>query len=288
MQKRKNRTIMRQSTLSHWIKGYQDQSAVKRPADAPDGVSRNNIDADPGCTSNNNKNKSLGKSAKLQTSPLEGTHKDLSTKPNLETKFLTTSNRHLSRIGIRCIPCPMHRIVDVSRLNDLLLPIKYPPSFYQKLVNTENSAFFAIIALYSEEIKSLSTLTSLTRPDSVIKQDKAVGAITGRILNDELYILTLCTLSSFSGMGIATALIATLEFEGIKQHDVLHTSAHVWKGSPEIANWYVRRGFEIEQDIADFFHKLTPPSAFLMRRRILRHSRILHVSSGGYSESAAI
>lgn len=45
--------------------------------------------------------------------------------------------------------------------------------------------------------------------------------------------------------------------------------AHVWESNEEALEWYVKRGFEVEEKVVDgYYRKLRPSGARIVRRRI--------------------
>lgn len=160
---------------------------------------------------------------------------------------------------------PPH-ISNLRQINALLLPVTYADSFYARIVephSTFGDLSFSRVVLWSEDNA----------------EPKVIGGIVCRIdpcadSSDryELYIQSLALLSPYRSQGLATALLENvLQAVRHAQKNINITSifAHVWTKNDEAIDWYLARSFKKEGNaINDYYRRLKPDSAWLLRRKI--------------------
>ena len=158
------------------------------------------------------------------------------------------------------------------RLITLLLPIKYPESFYKESVADPSEASLARVAIWNEQ----SVSENSSSPGS--STSKVVGGIQCRLENSpsmppgeqHLYIQTIAVLAPFRQLGIATHLLDSMFSTVVKHYErVTSVYAHVWEANQEALEWYERRGFVAEGALVkDYYRRLKPSGARVVRRRI--------------------
>lgn len=80
--------------------------------------------------------------------------------------------------------------------------------------------------------------------------------------------MTLCTLSPFRRLGVATALLQHL-LDTAKAWGADEVYAHVWESNYEALEWYKRRGFVVEDGVFEnYYRKLRPSGARIVRFHI--------------------
>ncbi|KAL9041992.1 MAG: hypothetical protein Q9214_003921, partial [Letrouitia sp. 1 TL-2023] len=183
------------------------------------------------------------------------------------------------------------------RIITLLLPIRYPDSFYAESTANTNSSSLARVALWQPQpqlqyqalephLETPNTTPSFpsvlaTNPEP--KPSTVVAGIQCRIEllpasryssapEHQCYIQTLALLSPYRSKGIATALlqsIITVLLTHPKYTTVKSMYAHVWEANKEALEWYRKRGFTVEEGVVEgYYRKLTPNTARVVRRRI--------------------
>lgn len=89
-----------------------------------------------------------------------------------------------------------------------------------------------------------------------------------------LYVQTLATLSPYRSLGVASALLdaivtAALQYHSSASGHVVEVYAHVWEANEDALEWYVKRGFQIEQGVVEgYYRKLRPSGARIVKRRL--------------------
>jgi len=192
--------------------------------------------------------------------------------------------------NISIIPVSEVTIDAYRRLITLLLPIRYPDKFYKESVANSTPSSLALCAIWHDspqnkkrKIKSPDDNTSTTAVGS-----KVVAGIQCRLEpipttpTDassvppvySLYVQTIASLSPYRSLGIGTALLDAVITAAIRYHSrsdakVVEIYAHVWEVNREVLDWYVKRGFQVEQGIVQgYYRKLKPSGARVVRRRL--------------------
>jgi hypothetical protein len=77
--------------------------------------------------------------------------------------------------------------------------------------------------------------------------------------------MTICVLSPFRRLGVATTLLADV-LRTARNWDVVDVYAHVWEENFDALGWYARRGFAVEPDVVPgYYRKLKPDGARIVR-----------------------
>ncbi|KAL9610925.1 MAG: hypothetical protein Q9167_004403 [Letrouitia subvulpina] len=183
------------------------------------------------------------------------------------------------------------------RIITLLLPIRYPDSFYAESTANTTSSSLARVALWQpqpqpqsrapkphpETPKTTRSLHPVLAIDSEPELPTVVAGIQCRIEpqpispyfsapEHQCYIQTLALLSPYRSKGIATALlhsIITVLLTHAEYATVRSLYAHVWEANEEALEWYRKRGFTVEEGVVEgYYQKLTPNTARVVRRGI--------------------
>ncbi|PWY83516.1 hypothetical protein BO70DRAFT_361629 [Aspergillus heteromorphus CBS 117.55] len=190
-------------------------------------------------------------------------------------------------------------IPSLTRITGLLLPIRYPNSFYTATITDPVIASLSRVAIYHDHpvaaAPASATPPSLTSP--AIGTDKVIGGIrcrlerlpptTAELLQGtstseptNLYIQTLHLLSPYRGYGIAASLLNSLLFsnsdlsssgspgprsaqqvsELVKHYNIRTVTAHVHEANDEGLKWYVARGFQVEDGVVENYYRRLKPS----------------------------
>jgi ribosomal protein S18 acetylase RimI-like enzyme len=177
-------------------------------------------------------------------------------------------------------PIREKHIQPLKRINSLLLPINYPDSFYQKIVDPQNSPNFSRVILWHEPLTLKSVFSSSSEP-------KVVGGIVCRLERDEstrtsaIYIQSLALLSPYRSHGLATRVLDNI-IQGVVNtpqigYPVTSLYAHVWTENAEGLEWYTARGFTREEPIVqDYYRRLQPGNAWIMRRPLVPSDYLRH------------
>ncbi|KAF8536055.1 acyl-CoA N-acyltransferase [Trichophaea hybrida] len=150
-------------------------------------------------------------------------------------------------------------LASLKRLNSLLLPINYRESFYKDILTNPTDAALSRVAFWDGGVSIIGGIRGKWEPPSPSSGNKNGGKI---------YLMTICVLSPFRRLGVATALLADV-IETAKQWGVKEIYAHVWVENHEAQGWYERRGFTIDEDVVEgYYRKLRPSGAKIVRLKI--------------------
>ena len=198
---------------------------------------------------------------------------------------------------------PIHtaHVPALMRTTGLLLPVRYPNSFYTATITDPMVASVSRVAVYHEQD---ATKPSPSSPSSVSSSDKVIGAIRSRVEFDTspyahppgskiLYIQALHLLSPYRGNGIATSLFESLIYAPdptyssqsqrqtketqrrrrlsaiVKHYNIRTVSAHVHETNDEALAWYAARGFSVQSDVIEgYYRRLKPGGAKIVTLRL--------------------
>ena len=201
-------------------------------------------------------------------------------------------------------PITVSTLPAYRRLITLLLPIRYPDEFYKDSVANSTPSSLSLCALWPEtprpgkrKLDSLNDgmLSSVPAMDSL--ETKVIGGIQCRLESlpcppptispttsttppsplqqpHNLYIQTLAVLSPYRSLRIATAVLdaivsTTLIHYPPQNIDVKEVYAHVWEANEEALEWYIKRGFDVGEEVVEgYYRKLRPSGARVVRRRV--------------------
>ena len=201
-------------------------------------------------------------------------------------------------------PITVSSLPAYRRLITLLLPIRYPDKFYKDSVADSTPSSLALCALWPEtprpgkrKLDSLNDGMLSSAPAIDGPEEKVIGGIQCRLESlpcppptisptisatppsppqqpHNLYIQTLAVLSPYRSLGIATALLDAIVSTALTHcpaHNinVKEVYAHVWEANEEAIRWYIKRGFDVGEDVVEgYYRKLRPSGARVVRRRV--------------------
>jgi len=164
-------------------------------------------------------------------------------------------------------PIEPHHLQPIRRINSLLLPINYPDSFYNRILEPHLSLnipiSFSRVILWKDANAEPKVIGGV-----VCRVDPNVSSPTAF----DLYIQSLALLSPYRSKGLVTAVLEDI-LNTIKEHQE-HVSisslyAHVWTENTEALTWYDCRGFVKEGGMINgYYRRLKPDTAWLLRRMI--------------------
>ncbi|KAK7528394.1 uncharacterized protein IWZ02DRAFT_369790 [Phyllosticta citriasiana] len=180
--------------------------------------------------------------------------------PNVEIAHINASTLHSFR-----------------RLNSLLLEISYPAKFYDETLSDPVVHGLSLAAFWRDDVGNKRTTTSTSTKSATAAPPRKpilVAGIRCRVLEPStlpgpvLYIATLATLSPYRGLGLAGHLLARVTGAAVREHGVQTVVAHVWERNEEGLAWYRARGFEVLGKEDEYYRRLRPTGAWVVRRRI--------------------
>jgi ribosomal protein S18 acetylase RimI-like enzyme len=192
-----------------------------------------------------------------------------------------TPHPHITIDTIRTAHIP-----SLTRITGLLLPIRYPNSFYTNTITDPVVASLSRVAIYHDH-----PVAAAPNPSATSGSDKVIGGIRCRLEKQDpdrevqgrvatnLYIQTLHLLSPYRGHGVAASLLNSLIFasppdskgksqvsEIVKHYNIRSVTAHVHEANEDGLRWYVARGFKVQDGIVEgYYRRLQPSGAKVVR-----------------------
>lgn len=194
------------------------------------------------------------------------------------------------------VPVTDAHIPALRRINALLLPVNYTEGFYTAILDPAQSGLFSRAILFRDAggaddpaafpaPKVVGGLVCRLEPSPF---EPATGAYSldlarrarGRVSPPHsrvLYVQSLGVLAPYRGLGLAAAAVEGI-FEAVRAVtadawgnglNIGWIYAHVWTENHEALEWYTRRGFERDARIENYYFKLQPASAWVMKRRVV-------------------
>jgi ribosomal protein S18 acetylase RimI-like enzyme len=195
-------------------------------------------------------------------------------------------------------PVNTAHIPSLSRITGLLLPIRYPNSFYTATVTDPVIASVSRVAIYHDHpVAAAPSFTPVQSPTA--GTDKVIGGIRCRLERisqtssegqseqeqepTNLYIQTLHLLSPYRGYGIAASLLNSLLFSSppnpsaasaqsykvsglVKHYNIHSVTAHVHEANEDGLKWYISRGFQVEEGtVENYYRRLKPSGARIVK-----------------------
>ncbi|OJJ56008.1 hypothetical protein ASPSYDRAFT_97118, partial [Aspergillus sydowii CBS 593.65] len=199
-------------------------------------------------------------------------------------------------------PVSTAHIQSLSRITGLLLPIRYPNSFYTATVTDPVIASVSRVAIYHDHPVAAAPAPAPTQSPTS-GTDKVIGGIRCRLERlptssseapsqsgkkqepTNLYIQTLHLLSPYRGYGVAASLLNSLLFSSpsaspklgyklsdlVKHYNIRAVTAHVHEANEDGLNWYISRGFQVEEGIVEnYYRRLKPSGARIVKLELQR------------------
>jgi N-alpha-acetyltransferase 50 len=187
------------------------------------------------------------------------------------------------------VPVTEAHIPALRRINSLLLPVSYTESFYKAILDPAQSGLFSRAILFDDgdasvapkvvgglvcrlEPSPFDPASGIYSVDLARRARERVSPPDSRVL----YVQSLGVLAPYRGLGLAAAAV-----EGV--FDAVHAVvsdvrgnglnigwvyAHVWTENHDGLAWYAKRGFEKDAKLENYYMKLQPGSAWVMKRRV--------------------
>lgn len=223
------------------------------------------------------------------SSTAAGSHNGLTFEPEPFPRALERTRTPHPNVTID--PIKSSHLAPLTRITGVLLPIRYPSSFYTATINDPIVASVSRVAVYHDH-PATSTLGISPFSSSFANSDKVIGAIRCRLeplpatmtspesrSGTNLYIQALHLLAPYRGNGIAAALLNSLLYDAsksvdmtkvslrkisplVKHYNIRTVSAHVHEMNDEALEWYVSRGFSVQPGTVEgYYRRLQPGGA---------------------------
>ncbi|KAF2965573.1 hypothetical protein GQX73_g7999 [Xylaria multiplex] len=228
-----------------------------------------------------------------------------STPPSLTTTTTTAATQPAATTPSR--PANLHPQASISRIQpehipalrritSLLLPVNYPDSFYSRLSDPLSSGAFSRVILWRDDKKGptapgkvIGGLVCRPEPSpfhaGTVDSRRPPGPTVPSAQPNALYIQSLVLLSPYRGLGLAAALLDEIIADAAHSEFACESVwAHVWTQNEEGLRWYIARSFARVDEVKQYYHKLHPDSAWIVRRDI-GPGAILGLDGSGFGAS---
>jgi len=199
-------------------------------------------------------------------------------KPTMVTRLRSQpslpSNVHFRR-------CNKEDIPQLKRLNSLLLPIPYPESFYREITDDPLTNDITLLATWHDNpslaveghekgrlIGAIRCRLLATSPAGTQSRADAVAIEKETGGKPMLYLSTLVLLSPYRSHGIASQLLHRLTQQAVDDYGVGSVGAHVWEANVDALEWYRKRGFREVRREKEYYRRLKPTGAVVVRRDV--------------------
>tara|TARA_A100001035_G_C27713234_1_gene468257 strand:+ start:196 stop:759 length:564 start_codon:yes stop_codon:yes gene_type:complete len=152
-------------------------------------------------------------------------------------------------------------IEQLKVININTLPVRYSPKFYKDLLAPEGTTEFT----YDPKFMRFAHYNGF-----------AIGAIAARLEKEEdealkgkskLYLMIMNVLAAYRRRGVASALLSHIIKEATKDERVTELLLHVQTSNVEAKDFYLANGFEEVGIVEDYYKRIEPTSAFLLKRK---------------------
>lgn len=150
----------------------------------------------------------------------------------------------------KVFPSHMDRLKSITTT---LLPVRYSDRFFAECLESDNVSVISYVSLFDS---------------------KPVGWIRCRLepfpsaenpAYNQLYIQALGILAPYRGKGFASALLDAVMSIGTDARSIY---AHVWETNEDALEWYAKHGFAQVILIPQYYRRLRPSGAWLVRKEI--------------------
>lgn len=158
----------------------------------------------------------------------------------------------------------------LKRLTSALLPIKYPETFFNQVIDDETTATISRAALCNLDSSSPPTPIGWIRCSLEPYPEGPSPPQISHPTYNQIYIKTICLLAPYRNMGIATALLDCIlqQVKAWTDHNIRFIFAHVWESNEEALEWYGKRGFRKEIFVQGYYRRLRPAGAWIVRKQV--------------------
>jgi N-alpha-acetyltransferase 50 len=144
----------------------------------------------------------------------------------------------------------------IRRLTASTLPVRYPDKFFDETVTDVEAANLCRVAIYDN--KPVGWIRCRLEHATRQLQDPSTS---------QIYIQALCILAPYRNCGLATQLLsAVLQAAVSTGHNPTFVYAHVWEDNEDALVWYENRAFTRLLLVEQYYRRLKPSGAWVVRR----------------------
>ncbi|KAI5180175.1 N-alpha-acetyltransferase 50 [Nematocida sp. AWRm80] len=170
-----------------------------------------------------------------------------------------------SRLPYLVVACPS-MIDSIKSLNQKIFPITYPADFYKNMFK-EN---MLTELMYSPGEDMLVGILSVKIVKASIwgtgEPNKCQECAFGKDTEDPyLYVAIFGLLEEYRGIGLGKTMLSRIK-EIARTKEIHHIMLHVQVSNMKAIEFYYKQGFKLIEYIKDYYHKIFPKDAFLLRK----------------------
>lgn len=150
----------------------------------------------------------------------------------------------------KVFPSHMDRLKSITTT---LLPVRYSDRFFAECLEPDNASVIAFVSLFDSKLVGWIRCRLEPFPNA---ENPAYH---------QLYIQALGILAPYRGKGLASALLDSVVSTGTDAQSIY---AHVWETNEDALEWYAKHGFARVILIPQYYRRLRPSGAWLVRKEI--------------------
>lgn len=155
------------------------------------------------------------------------------------------------------VPISSIYIDKLKNITTTLFPVRYSDKFFKECLEPEKSLTVACIAMY--DARPVGWIRCIYEPFPSRENE----------VYQQLYIQVIGILAPFRGLGLAKALLDTAVSQARRtSSEVRNVYAHVWEQNEDALLWYQRQGFGQVMLLPQYYRKLKPAGAWIVRREV--------------------
>ncbi|KAI8343118.1 acyl-CoA N-acyltransferase [Chlamydoabsidia padenii] len=145
----------------------------------------------------------------------------------------------------------VNNLGQLRKLNSVLFPIDYQPSFYEEVLCVDE---FAKLVYYNDVCVGSVCCRKETSDDG----------------KDNIYIMTLGVLEPYRRLGLGDQLLEHILTEaGKKEHAINKVYLHVQISNDAAVAFYKKHGFQVVETEKDYYKGVEPRDAFVLEKTIV-------------------
>lgn len=159
-------------------------------------------------------------------------------------------------------PIQKTHLPSIQRLTSTTLPVRYSEVFFTSTLTDPIAAQLSRVVLYSSE--PIGWIRCRLEPCS----PRTDASLSGPQLS-QIYIQALALLSPYRSLGLASVLLETILSSSIaKAPETVCIYAHVWEKNEDALEWYAKRGFKRVLLAEQYYRRLKPSGAWIVRKEL--------------------
>ncbi|KAK7894189.1 hypothetical protein LTR67_005947 [Exophiala xenobiotica] len=155
-------------------------------------------------------------------------------------------------------PIQQSHLPAIQRLTSTTLPVHYNQSYFTSTLTDERVAQLSRVVLYSST--PVGWIRCRLEPCS---------PNTDMSVRSQIYIQALALLAPYRSLGLGVILLnAVLSTTAAMSPGMTCIYAHVWEKNEDALVWYAKRGFRRVMFIEQYYRKLRPAGAWIVRMEL--------------------